>query len=184
MPDRSVARRYAVSFVELAVEAGEVDRNVSELASALDLLRGGEGRVFEALCNPVFTLEERQEVLVRSLVGAPYGRLAVHLLHVLLEKGRMSTLPEVVDISRELADVACDRVRVRVSSAVPLDPALEAELRTALAERTRLHVVLETRVDPDLIAGVVADVGGKVYDASLRARLDDLKSRLVHDVQN
>lgn len=181
MADRSVARRYAAAVMDLFVESGQpLDPQVADLGAALDALMTGEGELFRALCTPVFTLEERSGVLEAVLQRVQLRQLTTNLLRVLLAKGRMEILPDLVQLCRDLADEAGGRARVQVDTAEPLTPQLELEVRSALEAVTGKTVLLETRVQPELLGGMVARVGGKVYDASLRSRLHDLKNRLIN----
>lgn len=68
---------------------------------------------------------------------------------------------------------------MKLTSASPLDAALRAEVRAAMQQATGRQVVLDERVNPALIAGLIAEVDGRVWDASLRARLDDLRQQLL-----
>lgn len=180
MADRMVARRYASAFMELLQAKGGVDAALSDLAGASDLLMSEGGELFRVLCNPIFTVDERRAVLVDVLSRTAFRPLTTNLLRLLLDKRRMEQLPLIVEECAAVADDLADRVRVRVDAAEPLTPQLEAEVRVTLERVTGKRVLLETHVDPDLIAGIVARVGGRVYDASLRTRLQDLKVRLIN----
>lgn len=179
MADRAIARRYARAFIELAADAGVVDRLADELDQVLSLVRSHGDLAFSALCNPVFTLSERQRVLADLLSKQTLHPLTVNLLKVLLDKGRFSSLPEVREVYVAQADARAGRARVLVETAEPLGPALEAEVKAALGKTTGKQVLLETRVRPELIGGIVARVGGTVYDASVKRRLDDIRQRLL-----
>jgi F-type H+-transporting ATPase subunit delta len=67
-----------------------------------------------------------------------------------------------------------------VSTVDPLSPQLEGELKAAFATATGKTIVLDARIDPSLIGGMVARIGGRVYDASIRSRLEDVKHRLIN----
>ena len=76
-----------------------------------------------------------------------------------------------------LVDEQAGRVRARLISAKPLDKGTEVRIRAALGRSTGKSVVLETKDDPSLIAGIVAQVGDVVYDGSLAAQLEALRGR-------
>ena len=180
MADRVLASRYAEAFMDLVQEAGDVDGHVTDLRAAAADLLAHDAALFRVLCNPVFILEERRAVLTAALEAIGPRPLTRNLLHVLLDKHRIAILPDLVEACAEQADARSGRVKVRVDCAEPLSPQLEAEVRTALEGVTGRTVLLDTRVDASLIGGMVARVGGKVYDASLRTRLEDLKHRLIN----
>ncbi|MBT3218199.1 MAG: ATP synthase F1 subunit delta [Proteobacteria bacterium] len=179
MADRSLARRYATAFMQLATEANQVDELGGELQGFYDLVSGQDGALFHALSTPVFTVEERRGVLAEVFSRTSVKGLTAKFLGLLLEKGRFSILPLLVDTYVELAHEKANRVVVRVSTAEPLTPQLEAEVRVALEKVTQKTVILHTKVDSSLIGGMVARVGGTVYDASIRNRLLTLREALL-----
>lgn len=176
MADLAIARRWAAAFLDIAAETGSIDALGAELAAVDSAFRGAG---IEALSNPVFTHAERREVLDAILKKAKVGGMTANLLRLMLDKGRFAILPQVVQVYQANADERAGRTRVVVETAFPLTPQLEGEIRAALEKATGATVVLEARVNESLIGGLVARVGSKVYDASVRTRLRDLQHRLT-----
>lgn len=179
MADRSAARRWARAFIDLAAEIGEVDRLGQDLATAQALMQAAESLPFRVLCNPVFSVEERQAVLSELLGLVDVHPMTNNLLALLVERGRFALLPHVVDLYAAAADERAGRVRVEVRTAEALSDDLHDAIREALSKSTGREVLLDTRVDPSLLGGLTARVEGKLYDASLRTRLETIKRRLV-----
>ena len=107
----------------------------------------------------------------------------VNFLRLLLDKDRFAALPGVVREYRALSDAEAGRVRATVTTASELSPAMREAVNSALTQTTGKKVLLESRVDPSLLGGLVAQVGGRVYDASLRTRLERLQLTLVNPSQ-
>jgi F-type H+-transporting ATPase subunit delta len=176
--NNSIARRYAVAFLDLGRERNAIDQLLGDLERLVDLVNADGGRLIAALANPSFSVNERRGVLTEVLVRTKACSITRNLAHLMLDRNRLAALPQVLAVFREMADVQANRARVHVETAEPLSPQLEAEVRSALERLTGKQVVLDLSVNPDLIAGMVARVGGKVYDASVRARLDNLRQTL------
>jgi F-type H+-transporting ATPase subunit delta len=98
---------------------------------------------------------------------------------LLVDQRRIIDFESICDAYDELADAAAGRTRARVVSAEPLGATQRERLRRALEARTGRQVELEERVDPSLIGGAVASVGGLVFDGSLRTQLERLRSSLT-----
>ena len=179
MADRSLARRYARAFIEIAEESNDVQKLGGELNKALDTFQAHDSMLLEAFSNPVYTVAERTRVLEDVLPRIAVSKTVQNTLRLMLKNNRMSLLPMVADEYQRYADERAGRARVIVETAEPLTPQLEAEVRAALEGVTGKTVLIETRVKPELIGGVIARVGGKVYDASVRNRLQQLKSALL-----
>ena len=179
MADRNIARRYAQAFLATAVEAEVIDVLDADLGRVMEEFGAHDGLLFHTLSNPVFTREERVAVLEEVLPRLEVQSLTANLLRLLLERGRFGLLPEIGRIYSDTVLERAGKVKVQVATAEPLTPALEAEVRLAFEKTTGKTVILETRLDPSLIGGMVARVGGKVYDSSIRSRLDELKHQLI-----
>jgi F-type H+-transporting ATPase subunit delta len=180
MADLNAARRWAEALIELAVEARNEDAVQRDLVEVVEAVTGEGGALLKALASPVYDVEERKAVL-----GSVLGRIGVqplssNFLRLLVDRGRIGLLPEIAQVYREHIDERAGRLRVQVTTVDPLSPELERELQAAFAKATGKSVVLDTRLDKSLIGGLVARIGGRVYDASLRTRLEDIRSRLVH----
>ncbi len=175
----SVARRYARALLAIGqdqqkdeVIATEFERlaEVYERSSALqDVLR-----------NPVFSASQRQKVLDGITARLVLSKTTTDAARLLLTRGRMPELPGIARALRELVDDQAGRVRARLISAKPLDKGTEVRIRAALGRSTGKSVVLETKEDPSLLAGIVAQVGDVVYDGSLAAQLQALRGRWSH----
>lgn len=179
MDDRTVARRYAVAFIDLGRERDAIEQLLGDLDRLVSLVNADGHRMLDALANPAFRIDERRGVLKDVLGRAKACSLTRNLCHLMLDRNRLGALPEVLVAFREMADANANRARVQVETAEPLSPQLEAEVRAALERVTGKSVILNLSVNPDLIGGMVARVGGKVYDASVRARLEHLRQTLT-----
>ncbi|MEZ4319357.1 MAG: ATP synthase F1 subunit delta [Myxococcota bacterium] len=179
MSDVNVAQRYAEALMEVAVEAGEVERIAADLHRVEAAMLLEDGLLRGVLASPVFTSEERERVLNDVLPKLGVHGLTGNLLKVMNANKRFSIVAELRRQFDLLADKRAGRVRVKVSTAEPLSPQLENEIKAALEASTGKSVIVEHTIDPSLIGGMVARVGGTVYDSSLRTRLEQLRHTLV-----
>ncbi|MCB9691360.1 MAG: ATP synthase F1 subunit delta [Alphaproteobacteria bacterium] len=179
MSDLNVARRYAEAMIDVASELGRTDPIAHELWLVESALHANDDQLFAVMSSPVFTTEEREAVLRAVLpkvgVSAEVGNFAL----LLSRNGRIRVFDLVREHYNRLADDRAGRVRARVTTAEPLSPQFEIEIKAALEASTGKTVYIEHDIDPSLIGGMVARVGGKVYDSSIRTRLDQLRRTLV-----
>lgn len=183
MVEGSIARRYAKALLEIGREEGVVDKLGDDLARFARQLGGGTNELANVMANPVFTLAERRAVLDRCTPGLALHPHCINFLRLLLDKDRFAALTDIVREYRALADAEAGRVRATVTTAAELSPTTRDAVARALAQATGKKVVLDSRVDPALLGGLVAQVGGRVYDASLRTRLERLQLSLVNPSQ-
>jgi F-type H+-transporting ATPase subunit delta len=176
----AVARRYARALAELAEEldvAGPVTADMERLAA---LIGDPGSELVATLSNPVFTIAERQIALAAVLTKLDLHDLLNSFLKLLMAKNRFAWLPLVVQAFGERADRQAGRVRARVTTARALSPQIVSEIQASLATATGREVVITSVEDPSLLAGLVVELGGTVYDASLRSRLSQLEHDLSH----
>jgi F-type H+-transporting ATPase subunit delta len=174
-----VSRRYAQALIDVAAAENATEPVGKDLDRFVALLRANDNQLGEPLGSPVFTVEERRGVLDAVLPAIDLHPLVANLLRLANDKGRMTLVPAIAEAYRDLADRRADRVRVIVETAEPLTPQLEIEVRASLEVMTGMTVLLESRVKPELIGGIVARVGDKVYDSSLRTRLEQMRQTLL-----
>ena len=179
MPDIRVARRYAEAMIDVAVEQSVADQVGQDLAEFTTLLDAHDGLLRGTLCTPVFSADERTQVLEALLPKLGLHALTGNFLRLVNTKGRLSAIGEITREYTKLADDRSGRVSVRVTTAEPLTQAVADEIRAALGQATGKDVVLDPDVDADLIGGMVVRVGGKVYDTSIRTRLQQVRRALI-----
>lgn len=171
----NVSRRYALALIDVAAESQSVDR-VGQQLGGLAALIGRTPELSDLLHNPAYTRHQRRAVLDQVMTASQVTDPAVvNLVHLLTDRDRAPSLPEIARIYGELADARAGRVRGTVTSAVPLSRDALARLEAALHQATHQKVALEAKVDPSLLGGITAQVGSVVYDGSLQFQLEALR---------
>lgn len=179
MSDASVAARYAEALIDVAAEAGRIERIGSDLQRVESALMAHDRMLFGALASPVFTQDERDAVVQAVIPLLGLDELTANVLRVIGRNKRFAAFTAIREAYDALSDARNGRVRAKVTTAEPLSPQLEMEIKAALESATGKSVLVEHSIDPSLIAGMVARVGGTVYDSSLRTRLQQLQHHLV-----
>ncbi|MET0304898.1 MAG: ATP synthase F1 subunit delta [Solirubrobacterales bacterium] len=170
------ARVYAEALFDVAKEKGKLDAIGADLAQFADAVEGDRDlQVF--FFSPHFSSAEKIEGLRRAIGGA--DRELVNFLELLIEKGRMA---EIFRIRRELEQMwkrENKRIDVTVTSAVELDPAVVAKIGEEIERQTDQKVELASRVDDEILGGIVLQVGNMFLDASIRSRLEKLRKSVA-----
>lgn len=178
MPGAAAPRRYARALFALAAEEGRVDpvrvelRRLGEtLAASLELR--------EVLLQPLYPASERRRVLEGVAARLNASGLLLRFYAYLIDRRRLVDFDAIEAEFVRLADEAAGRTKAKVKTAQPLSDAQRARLSRALAVRAGRAVELEIEVDPELVGGLVAQLGDTVYDGSLRTQLVKLRSALL-----
>jgi F-type H+-transporting ATPase subunit delta len=171
-----LAQVYARSLFEVAREHDKLDEvreQLHQVADALDQQR--ELSLF--FFSPYFSTQEKKDGLGRAVTGAE--PILTNFLELLVEKHRM---PLIFRIRRELDALWQEENRllpVQVTSAIELDEATVRGIGKKIGERTGRKVNLTTCVEPDILGGIVVQVGNSILDASIRNRLEQLRKQVI-----
>ena len=171
-----IARVYARALFEAAMDKGKLDAIRDQLGQFVDALN--ENREMQLfLFSPYFSSAEKIEALEKAVTDAEPEM--INFLQLLLEKGRM---PVIFRIRRQFDALWAKenkRLGVTVTSAVELDPEIAKRIGAEIEEQTGNTVELESRVDPDILGGLVVQVGNMVLDTSVRNRLEKLRKSVA-----
>jgi ATP synthase F1 delta subunit len=171
-----IARVYADALFRAAKDAGKLDVIRGQLGQFADALeRSREMQLF--FFSPYFSSKEKTEGLSRALEGAEAE--LINFLELLNEKHRM---PAIFRIRRKLDELWAKenrRLGVTVTSAVELDPSIVEKIGEEIEKQTGQKVELESKVDDEILGGLVLQVGNMVLDASLRNRLEKLRKNVA-----
>jgi F-type H+-transporting ATPase subunit delta len=170
------ARVYAEALFAAGEDKGKIDELQEQLGQFADAVDGNrELQIF--LFSPYLSSNEKVEGLKRAVTGAePEFN---NFLELLVEKGRM---PEIFRIRRDFDELwkkAHKRLDVTVTSAVDLDPGVVGKIGEEVERQTGEKVELTSRVDSEILGGIVLRVGNMVLDASIRTRLDKLRKSVA-----
>ncbi|HVO55486.1 MAG TPA: ATP synthase F1 subunit delta [Solirubrobacterales bacterium] len=170
------AHVYAQALFEAGKDKGKLDSLQSQLAQFADAVDSNrELQVF--LFSPYLSSADKREGLSRAISGAEPELM--NFLELLVEKHRM---PEIFRIRRELDELwkkENRRLDVTVTSAVELDPGVVAKIGEEVERQTGEAVELSSRVDDEILGGIVLQVGNMVLDASIRSRLEKLRKTVA-----
>ena len=169
----SLAGRYATALFGLASDEQQVDavgRSLDSVEAAM-----AESADFRALVTSPLVGRADAGKTIRALVPAlGLDSITGRFLGVLADNGRFSELKSVIRIFRELASDARGETKAEVVSAHPLGDDQIAALKTKLKARVGRDVMIEARVDPSLLGGIVVRLGSQMIDASIATKLNTL----------
>jgi F-type H+-transporting ATPase subunit delta len=173
----NVGERYAQALFDLANEQGAVAAVEADLKSLKAAL--ADSRDLRTLVgSPAFSAENKGKGLAAIAAKASFNATTIKFLGLLAANGRASVLPDVITAFQRMAAEARGVVAARVTSAVPLTAAQSKGVAAALRQALGKDPEIETRVDPSILGGIKVQVGSRLFDASLRSKLDSLKFAL------
>jgi F-type H+-transporting ATPase subunit delta len=176
--DRHVARVYAQALLGAAEKKGLASEILEEIESLVRDVLDRDPKIEQFLSSAAVGRGLKKEVLDKAFGGRASEILSSFLV-VLDEHDRLNLVRAVAAAYREMYDRKAGRMHVRVTSAVPLADYQGEHLRHELRSAFGRDPILETRIDPDLLGGLVVQVNDWVYDASVRTRLENICNQLI-----
>ena len=171
-----IAEVYARALFEVAKERDILDEIHDDLgAFATALEENRELAVF--FFSPYFSSEEKKDGLKRAVTGA--DPIFMNFLEALLERHRMPVIFRMRTRFEQLWDEEKKLLPVEITSSVQLDKEIVQSIGERIGEQTGQKVELSSKVDPEILGGLVVRVGNFVLDASIRNRLNQLRKQVA-----
>jgi len=178
LQESPIARRYAKALVELCSEV----KNHAVIGKQLEGFTEtwiNSQELQDVLKSPVIDSAAKKQILGKLFAKNLFAPTTRNFLLVLLDAGRIELIPEINLAFGRMMDALNQRVRATVTSAVPMERSDLVRIQSALQRLTGKTVVLDARVDPSLLGGVVTEIGNVVLDGSIMTQLKSLRERLL-----
>jgi F-type H+-transporting ATPase subunit delta len=175
--ETEVGERYAQALFDLALDTGAVEQVRTDM-DGLGRLIGESAEFKRMLASPAFASEDKAKALAAIADKGGLNTVTKKFLGLLAENRRAAALSAVIAGYRRLHDKHRGVVAATVTTAVPLTPEQQKGIASALAQALGKAPEITTAVDPSILGGVKVRVGSRLFDASLKTRLDSLKFAL------
>ncbi len=171
-----IAQVYSRALFEVASERDSLDEIHDQLAEFTNAV--GENRQLQQFFfSPYFSATEKKEGLHRAVQGADPA--FTNFLEALIERHRMPAIFRIRAEFESLWDEARKLLPVRITSAITLDGETVKGLADRIGQQVDRTIEVSTVVDPDILGGVVLQVGNVILDASIKNRLEQLRKQVA-----
>ena len=170
----SVAGRYASALVALAKEQGKVAEVEADLTTFKAML-DDSADLKRLVLSPVFSAEDQGKALAAVLAKSGIGGLSTNFLRLLAKNRRLFAAEDMIKAFRSILARERGEVEAEVTSAHALTESQMTTLHDTLKRQVARNVKISTKVDPNLLGGLVVKIGSRMIDSSLRTKLNALK---------
>ncbi|PSB01251.1 ATP synthase F1 subunit delta [Merismopedia glauca] len=172
-----IVEPYAEALMSIAKDNDLTEKIGEDMSAILNLL-GKSSDFRDFLNNPIIKAESKKNVL-QQVLGSEIQAYTLNILQLLVDRRRSAFIEPLCQQYRALLRAMNQTVLAQVTSAVPLTESQMQSVQGKVKGMTQAREVeLETKIDPDIIGGVIIKVGSQVLDASLRGQLRRLGLRL------
>ena len=173
----AIARRYAGAIFEIALKQNTLDRTLDDVQQMAQVFAH---RTLAYLLNEPKISAKRKEAAIRQALSGKVLPTSLNLALLVVQRELVEVMP---NLARELEQLVLDyknQAVALVTTATPIDDAQKDLIKQALEKKTGKTILIESKVQPDILGGVVARVGDQVIDGSIRSRLNALRQQLLN----
>lgn len=179
MTSRTAAARYARALLDVATkESADLDTIGREL-DEFNAFFSQQTALARLMLNPAVPAPRKRAAMEEIIKVAGLSPIVSKLLVLLADRDRLTLLKDVSATYRDFLAERQNVVHAEVTSAEPLSNERVQAIEQRLATVTGKRVSMTTKVDKDIIGGVVARVGSTIYDASIATQLKKIRERLT-----
>ncbi len=171
---------YGQSLYDLAVEENLTDDILGEMAGVRDIFRENPDYI-TLLSEPSVPRKERLQLVDESL-GGSLNAYHLNFIKILVEKGLVREYSACYKRFRKSYNESHGIADALVTTAVPLSEVQLSQLKEKLEKVSGKKVILEQKVDADILGGVRVDLEGQLFDGSVKGRLSELRKRVDETV--
>ena len=177
MSQSVAAKRYAQALFELAQKNGQTGAIQEDLHELKKVFQDNK-ELGQLLGSPKLPVAQKKTLLADLFKGV--NPLVLNTLSVLLDRKRMDEVIHVVDEFNEFANDAAGIADAKVYSTRQLSADETQAISTAFAKNIgKLSLRIENIIDPSLIGGIRLQIGNRIFDSSVSAKLERLKRDLI-----
>jgi F-type H+-transporting ATPase subunit delta len=170
----TMAGRYAAALFDLAKDQRQLD-GVERDLSLLSQMLEESADLRRVVLSPVITTHDQAKALNTLLTKVGVAGLVGNFVNLIVRNRRLFAIRDMIKAFRALLARERGEVSADVTSAHPLTPEQMQALAESLRSSTGKNVRIDTRVDPNLLGGLVVKIGSRMIDSSLRTKLNNLK---------
>jgi len=177
LKETAIARRYAKAFTQKFADPKSLEAMGKDINAFSEMFQADRG-LRMVMLNPAIPPAAKEEILSDIMAKMGLSEPAKKALAHTLRMGRMGLVRFIAQEFERISFIILGKVRAQVTCAVELTEEEISGLRKSLTAFSGKEAVMEIKVDPSLIGGVVARIGSVVYDGSVANQLRSLKVRL------
>ena len=177
MKDLTAARKYTSALFDLSKKNSEIDQTSEGLGVLKHVFRTlPEFRAFIFS----FRIETGQKLkTIKSAMKESFTPLLSKFMKTLIDNKKQELIPDISDLFDRKALGSKNKVLVIATTPKSLESEMVSRIKESLEEKLEKDVVLESKVDPSIIGGMILRVGNTVIDGSVRGKLARMRKELL-----
>ena len=174
----STSKSYALALYELSKENSELNKAEDEM-NALKTLLSNSSDFKEMILDPTVTKEEKNKVIIEMVNKYNFCQTLKKFLSFLTSKNRLFFLNQIVDSFSDLVSSSKGELKAKLLSSKELSKEELEKIRSELSKDLQSPIKIDYKHDPNLIGGLVIQVGSVMVDTSIKSKLEQLQKSMI-----
>ena len=174
----STSKSYALALYELAKENSEINK-AEEGINGLKALLNTSSDFKEMILNPVIGKEEKKKVIFEIAKQYNFCQTLKKFLGFLTIKNRLFFLDRIIDSFLNFTAGSKGELKAKLLSSKELSKAELEKIRNELSKDFQSPIKIDYKHDPDLIGGLVIQIGSVMVDTSIKTKLRQLQKSMI-----
>jgi len=174
----STAKSYALALYELAKENSELNK-VEDGVDGIKVLLSKSSDFKEMILNPTVTKEEKNKVIIEMVNQYNFCQTLKKFLSFITSKNRLFFLNQIIDSFSDLVSSGKGELKAKLLSSKELSKAELEKIRSELSKDFQSPIKIDYKHDPNLIGGLVIQVGSVMVDTSIKSKLRQLQKSMI-----
>lgn len=172
-----IAERYAKAVLDIAEDNKVLDFVKNDLVTVSKTIQDNKD-LKDILQHPLVKIKDKHDIMEQVFADkiSPY---VINLIKILLDRNRMFIFDIISDSYKMLFNKRFNIAEAEVITAIKIDEATQNNIQQKLSELLSKHVELNSKVDPEIIAGMIVKLDDMIIDGSINGRLESIKRQLI-----
>ena len=173
-----VANRYSKALFDVGLEYNKLDKLLKDLETFTELFT--TNKEFKIVMETsAVSREEKKEIVEELAKRFDFNPLTINFFKLLIDKNKIKFIPTINEVFLKRYRDYIGLADYEVISAVELDTSIINEIKEKLEKKTGKKIELSTKVDPEILGGLIVKTEGLIYDGSLKSHLLKIKEKIL-----
>ncbi len=173
-----VANRYSKALFDVALEEKKLEKIVNDIGAFTELFT--TTKEFKIVMETsAVSREEKKEIVEDISKKLNFDKITINFLKLLIDKNKIKFIPTINEVFLKRYRDYIGLADYEVISAVELDTSIINEIKEKLEKKTGKKIELSTKVDPEILGGLIVKTEGLIYDGSLKSHLLKIKEKIL-----
>ncbi len=171
------ARKYSNALLETAIEAEKADKVYDDLLFVSETIKTNPG-LSNALLNPIVLISDKKDI-AEKIFSVHIEKITLDFIFLLIDKNRLNILNEVVNQYSKSFNELNNIANPVIISAIELEENQKSRITEKLENKLAKRIIPQYIINPDIIGGLIFEIGDKTIDCSIKTKFDNMKRQLT-----